>query len=329
MNTVPVLGHEQQRKALARLLTSKRVPTTLLFSGIAGIGKSLVARELALGLLCPRGSFGGCGNCEQCSLASAGNHPDFFMVDCAADHADIESFRELLYSLNLKAFYGKNRVVILDNADSMNIQSANALLKSLEEPRPNTYFIMIAAHRGALPQTLVSRSQVWFFDRLTDAQVKALIKRQYDESEGSQPIGLSELTTLLDGSLANVQALAAQGGLFHELGAKLDAIAEGRVAAASELAASLAKDKEHISESLKLMRIHARRQMLRVTESAQKALWAACVSNLIAAERAICERNLAAGTVLLTALLALYPEGGSASLSTLPHGTSALDKIFV
>lgn len=323
-----ILGHSVQQKALARLAASGKLPTTILFSGIAGVGKFLVAKRLAFSLLCRESAFGGCGHCEYCSLLHAETHPDFFSVQCASKECDIDSLRELLYSLNLKSFFGKNRVVIFNNADELGVQSANLLLKSLEEPRPNTYYILVATHRGSLPPTLVSRCQVWFFDRLADSAVKTLLASK-EAAIQAAGLSLSEVVALADGSLAQVDTLIEKSELWKKLGSTLDQIAAGKVSLAPELAAELAKDKEHLSESLKLLRLVVRSRMLSATNDEDKARWAICLSNLLTCERAIFERNLAAATVLLSTFLALHSAPQAVSFTTLHNSARLLDNVIV
>jgi DNA polymerase III gamma/tau subunit len=323
-----VLGHTQQQKSLARLAASGKLPTTILFSGVSGIGKSLVARKLAASLLCAQDKFGGCSECEYCSLLDAGNHPDFFFINCADKGADLDSLRDLLYSLNLKSFYGGKRVVIFNDADALGTQASNLLLKSLEEPRPDTYFILVASNRGALPPTLVSRCQVWFFDRLTDAEVKKLLEPLKEKIEEAS-LSATELVALADGTVDQLEALIEKSELWRRLGTTLNDIAAGKLALATELTQELAKDKEHLPETMKLMRLHARSRMCDSKLPEEKNRWAICLSNLLTAERAIFERNLAAGPVLLTILLSLHSPAGAPSFTTFTNSARLLDKSIV
>lgn len=323
-----LLGHSAQQKSLERLVSTGKLPTTILFSGVAGVGKSLVARKLASSLLCSEGKFGGCGHCEYCSLLEAATHPDFHFIECASKATDIETLRSLLYSLNLKSFFGKNRVVVLNDADELGVQGANLLLKSLEEPRPNTYFILVATHRGSLPPTLVSRCQVWFFDRLQDSDVRKLLAPKEAEINAAG-LSIAELVTLTDGTIAQVDSLIEKSELWKRLGSTLDGIAAGRLELASELAGELAKDKDHLSESLKLLRLAARSRMHSASIMEEKARWAVCLNNLLTCERAIFERNLAAATVLLATFLSLHASPQAASFTTLPNSARLLDKVIV
>lgn len=321
-----IVGHTNQRRALLQLAVSGKLATTLLFSGISGVGKSLVAKEIAKTLLCQKPGKQACGNCEYCLLFESGNHPDFFFVDCK--ESDVESLRSLLYSLNLKSFFGGKRVVIFNDADSLGIQSSNLLLKSLEEPRPDTYYILVAAHRGALPPTLVSRSQVWFFDRLADTQIEQLLAARAAEAKAAG-LSVKELVLLADGSLGNIESLIQKSDLWRELSRTMETIASGKFSAAPELVSRIAKDKEHIGESLQLMRVCARSRMLESKYPALMLAWANCLTNLITAERLILERNLAAGTVLLSALSALHADAQPSAFTGLSNSARLLEKAVV
>src|SRR4051794_36910566 len=83
-HTPDLIGHEPQRRMLARLVKNGRLPSTMLFAGPAGVGKRAAAFELARSLFCTgsKSSYGGCGACKECRLVAAGNFPDCIAVDC-------------------------------------------------------------------------------------------------------------------------------------------------------------------------------------------------------------------------------------------------------
>jgi hypothetical protein len=167
---------------------------------------------------------------------------------------------------------------------------------------------------------------VWFFDRLSDDDVRAILR-----SSDSKPNGMSieELVLLADGSLAYVDGLTQRAEQWKDISDTLQAIASGRLARAPEFANALAKDKEHLPGTLQLLRICARSHMLEESDPGKKAAWANCLSNLITAERALFERNLAPATVLLTVFLALHTEATSPAFTPLPNGAKLLEKFFV
>src|SRR5690606_6904051 len=113
-----IFGHQNQREILKVMLERKSLPHALLFAGPSGIGKSLVANELSISLLCEKGIYGGCNSCSACSLVTALNHPDFYRVECSdKSNWGVSEIRGLLYSLHLHSFSGQHRVVLLNDAD--------------------------------------------------------------------------------------------------------------------------------------------------------------------------------------------------------------------
>jgi DNA polymerase-3 subunit delta' len=148
------------REQLAAMLGQGRLPHALLLLGQAGTGQFELAIWLAALLLCDRPVAGACGECAGCRLFLAGTHPDFHHLGLLEDKTFIlvEQIRALSENFSLKSYRGRSKVAIIDPADSMNINSFNALLKTLEEPSDNTYVILTASRSDRLPRTIVSRS---------------------------------------------------------------------------------------------------------------------------------------------------------------------------
>ena len=148
------------REQLAAMRGQGRLPHALLLFGQAGAGQFELGIWLAALLLCDRPGAGPCGSCAGCKLLLAGTHPDFHRVGLEEDAAviKVEQIRELSESFSLKSYRGRSKVAIIDPADAMNINSFNALLKTLEEPADDTYLILTASRSDRLPRTIVSRS---------------------------------------------------------------------------------------------------------------------------------------------------------------------------
>jgi DNA polymerase III subunit delta' len=149
------------RSSLARSLKAGRLPHALLLQGLPGLGKAALAEWLARLALCDDPGATPCGTCVSCRLHAAGTHPDLVRVGLVEDRKQIavDDIRELTARLGLKSFRGGRKVGIVDPADAMNANGANALLKTLEEPPPGTLLILTVARPDRLPATVASRCQ--------------------------------------------------------------------------------------------------------------------------------------------------------------------------
>ncbi len=148
------------RERLSAMRSQDRLPHALLLLGRPGAGQSELGHWLAARLLCDRKGEASCRECAGCRLFLAGTHPDFYRVGIEEDATVIrvEQIRDLSESFSLKSYRGRSKVALIDPADAMNINSFNALLKTLEEPSDNTYLILTASRSDRLPRTIVSRS---------------------------------------------------------------------------------------------------------------------------------------------------------------------------
>jgi DNA polymerase-3 subunit delta' len=150
--------------SMSAALLQDRMPHALLLAGQPGVGKSALANDLARQLLCTDRLADGapCGRCAACRQYAAGTHPDFFRVEPAEDTTviKVDQVRELAEKLSLSSHHGGFKVALLIPADSMNINAANSLLKTLEEPSDNTVLLLVTARPAQLPATIRSRCQL-------------------------------------------------------------------------------------------------------------------------------------------------------------------------
>ncbi len=157
---------------LARELLTRRArwPHAVLLSGRAGIGKRVLAQWLACALLCesPHADGQPCGSCPSCRYLAAGQHPDLRLVqpiDVVDDEPKpvewivVDRIRALTEWAELTSHRGGAKVALIDPAERMNASAANALLKTLEEPPANTFFLLVSHQLGRLPATIISRCQ--------------------------------------------------------------------------------------------------------------------------------------------------------------------------
>ena len=171
-----LVGHDDVFNALLRAKNQGKLASTLLFAGPAGIGKRLAALSLAQALICERRSETACGDCGSCIRVAHEQSESLLQVSPEGAGIKIEQARDVLQFIALQKL-GAARVVIVDQAHLMNPQAANALLKSLEEPPPGTYFILVTPNPAAVLPTIRSRSQLVRFRPLSRENLKSVLKR--------------------------------------------------------------------------------------------------------------------------------------------------------
>jgi DNA polymerase III subunit delta' len=160
------IGNAKVVERLRTKLREDRFPHALIFAGPDGVGKRTLALMVAKALNCPeQGPVDFCDACSQCRKIDSGVHPDVLPVGLEEDASDIKisQIRSLLQTLGLRPLEGKRKVFIIDPADAMNPSAANGLLKGLEEPPEDSYFILLSSNPQALLTTVRSRCQTYPF----------------------------------------------------------------------------------------------------------------------------------------------------------------------
>jgi DNA polymerase-3 subunit delta' len=189
-----LIGNDEVKDSLARLLSGGRLPGSMLFTGEEGIGKKLFALELAKALNCrQRIGIEACDECSSCKRISRSTFPPFTSDDdnkeriIWSEHADlamvrphkqiirVKPMRELEREANFRPFEGAARVFIVEDADTMNDQASNALLKTLEEPPITSHLILTTCNPTALLATIRSRCQVIRFAPIPADEVERFL----------------------------------------------------------------------------------------------------------------------------------------------------------
>ncbi|MEM7304156.1 MAG: DNA polymerase III subunit delta' [Pseudomonadota bacterium] len=163
MSTQVYPWFSQQWEYFSRLLQSGSFPHALLLHGPAGIGKHQFATTLCAALACdhPTEEYLACGKCKHCLLFEARTYPDFVHVELNEDESSIsvDVIRAMISKLYLTRHYENPKVALIENADAMNVNAANAILKTLEEPPEDTILILVSENPQKLPATIRSRCQ--------------------------------------------------------------------------------------------------------------------------------------------------------------------------
>jgi DNA polymerase-3 subunit delta' len=267
-----LIGNEEAKDTLRRLLTSGRLPGSLLFTGEEGIGKKLFALELAKTLNCRnRAGLEACDECSSCKRIANSTFPPF--SDAAdnrermiwSEHGDVamirpylqiirvKPIRELEREANFRPFEGAARAFIID-AEYLNDSSSNALLKVLEEPPPTSHLILTTTNPTALLATIRSRCQVIRFAPISAEQ----IERFLIEARGMSAADAELLARVSRGSLGRACATdvedyrAKRNAMFEVL--KALTVTGNRVQlmrSAEELAS--ARDRADYEENLSIL----------------------------------------------------------------------------
>jgi DNA polymerase-3 subunit delta' len=152
---------ESYLAALGEQLVRDRMPHALLLRAQPGMGKTALAGAIARLLLCEQRTpeHAACGHCSGCTRFQAGSHPDFFMLRPQEDSRviKVDAIRELGEKLALSSHHGGYKVAVLAPAEAMNLNAANSLLKTLEEPSDNTVLVLVCTRPAHLPATIRSR----------------------------------------------------------------------------------------------------------------------------------------------------------------------------
>lgn len=213
-----VLGQDVPVELLKRSASRGRLAHGYVFFGAAGTGRRLVATKLAQALFCtevPDDELDACGCCPSCKQVAANNHPDLLYVakpdgkrelpiDLIAGRPERRGREGLCYELAMRPMSADRRIAIIDDADAMNAESANALLKTLEEPPPGSLLVLLAGSPESILPTIRSRVQPLYFSPLSAAHVVELI---LSEDPDISPEDAAAIANLAGGSLETAKQL--------------------------------------------------------------------------------------------------------------------------
>lgn len=177
-----VLGHQQNKEFLQKLLKPGSRPHALLFYGMGGIGKKMLALHFAKTFLCKSAGKKPCDICESCRLMDIENnsfaHPDFYLLTAeeAGKDIKIEQVKEMAKQAAFAPVLSEHKVCIIDDAGQMTAEAANSLLKLLEEPPPGWLFILITQQAERLLPTVLSRVVRLRFDAPDNSAVRQILK---------------------------------------------------------------------------------------------------------------------------------------------------------
>ncbi len=188
-NAVPILPWQvDQWRAMRRQVDAGKFAHAVLIAGLSGIGKLQFALAVRDYLLCERPAEFACGECKSCTLLRAHTHADFVTLQPEEEGKAIrvDQVRQLSQFVAQTAQRNGCKVVLLNPADALNMNAANALLKSLEEPSADTHFLLLCAVPKRLPATIRSRCQVLNMTPPAPSTALAWLTEQLGDSADAQ-----------------------------------------------------------------------------------------------------------------------------------------------
>jgi DNA polymerase-3 subunit delta' len=305
-----ISGQQKAIDTLKGFITSARVPRAMIFWGPAGVGKATTALEFAKTLNCldaaAREQGDSCGICKNCKHIDSRTHPDIIFADFAWQAAirkeelekqqtiKVDTIRALTAASQQKAVFAKWKVYIIDSAEKLLEEGANALLKFIEEPAPNTVWILISSKKEAMLSTIKSRCQAVGFAPLDSKTVQNILTDNYIESSVAR-----DAASYAQGSSAKAFAAA---DILTEF-APLESGITFAPKAAMNLSRTLAVSRSQVSCALDMLSVNAHGKWVQAQDEDSRNALGGLLSKIVFYKKAL-NRNVSPSLVLEAALIA-------------------------
>jgi DNA polymerase-3 subunit delta' len=241
-----IKGQDKAVESLKEDLRDKHLAGAYLFCGPEGIGKSLVAKNLAKAVNCLNQELDSCESCISCLKIQNGQHPDVHIIDNGyATEIKIEEIRQIQQDINLRPYEARLKVFIINDAHNLNPVSANAFLKTLEEPPRDSLIILVSDKPALLLKTIISRCRIVKFYPLGRSTIAKVLKDDYNIDESA----LHYLAYFCEGRLGTALRLKDKD-IIREKNRIIDTFT---ISANPALENSLIQDRNELRKSLQIL----------------------------------------------------------------------------
>ncbi len=261
-----IFGHGKQLFELESDLKLGNLPHAYLFSGPSQIGKFSIAKMFAQILQCEEKL---CGTCNNCIQMSKGYQLDTIILEDDLESIKIEQVREIVTRVSTTA-QSKYKILLIQNVERLTLESANALLKTLEDPPPNVIFLLTTSHLEDLLQTIISRVRLYKFQTLSETEIKNLLQKTLTEggidlSVGMTPADIGKIAALSFGKpgkalnfMKNKELFEAAQNMYDELKVFLK---KPDLVAQFQYVTDIAKEEHQIKDFLNIFLTSLREKM--------------------------------------------------------------------
>lgn len=180
MNFDEIIGHNRSINILQRSIENNSVSHSYLFQGEDGIGKKLVAMVFAKTLLCKEKGQVPCNRCSSCLKVDSGTHPDLILIEPEGNMIKKGQIDEMIKNASKIPFESEKKIFIIDDSHTMNVESKNAILKTLEEPASFVHIILVSSNPENLLQTILSRVEDIKFFPINTEEIEELLISKYN-----------------------------------------------------------------------------------------------------------------------------------------------------
>ncbi len=221
-----IVGHEDTKEYLKSVAATGKVNHAYLIEGPTGSGKLLLAEAFAAALTCEEERPEACGQCQSCHQAADRCHPDIhYLLPTKPALISVDDIRtQVVDDVQIRPYYGRRKIYIIENAELMNVQAQNALLKTLEEPPAYAVLLLLTTNAGALLETIRSRCTLLPLHPLKDLQIQMYLMENQKLPEYKAKL----CAAFARGSLGRAMKLADSEDFLKIRSAALDLVGKAK-----------------------------------------------------------------------------------------------------